>query len=145
MLLPKNGIGTTGQSPIEQFSIKKIARVSYRTDKFFFFGDKMLQHQNVSATKRHVTKRSWHQNLHTKKLNNCTKISIPPQNKSLKNKFYFGDKNFYRPMFLLESVWRNESFSNGRLTCNCISFSGLDLNRIHGCDLICAALWEANL
>ena len=33
------------------------------------------------------------------------------------NKFYFGYKNFYSKMFPLESIWRNESFSNRKLTC----------------------------
>ena len=31
---------------------KKIARVSYNKGKFLFFGGKMLQRQNVPATKR---------------------------------------------------------------------------------------------
>ena len=45
---------------------KKIARVSYRTDKFFFFDGKMLQRQNVLETIRVGNRRSGHENVDTK-------------------------------------------------------------------------------
>ena len=61
---------------------KKISVPRTKKDKFLFFGSKMIQRQNVPATKRPGTKSSCHQNADTEKLRvNITKSSSPDNKK----------------------------------------------------------------
>ena len=73
----------TVQFPIEKVSkeqfVKKIARVLYRPDKFFFFDGKLLQRLTVSATKRFGTIRSGRLNVVTKKLKTRAKNCSHPR------------------------------------------------------------------
>ena len=98
--------------------IKNIVRVSYRTDKILFFGEKMLQRQKVSVKVYLGIKKSGCQFINTKNLKVRLKKKCSPLHN--KEKFCikncFGDKIFYRIIFLLESIRWKESFSNRRLT-----------------------------
>ena len=57
-----------------------MASVSYKKGKILFFGGKMLQHQNVPATKRLGTKSYGSQNVDTKKLKILFEKCSPPHN-----------------------------------------------------------------
>ena len=88
-----------------------------------------------SAVKCYSAKTYWEQNVSAPK-DLGAKTSTPesriivlrnaiPQTKKkrFKKEIYFGDKIFYRTIFPLESIRRNEYFSNRRLTYIIVTFS----------------------
>ena len=78
----------TGKFPIEKACtekfLQKIARVSYETEKIFFFGGKMLQRHKVSVTKHLGNQKSGRQNVDTEKPKiRATNCSLPHNRKNI--------------------------------------------------------------